>query len=70
MIDVVTVPDFSGQAARTFEARTLLFLASWMANAGKARSWPLHLACIGQPPAGGLGANREISTSGVGLPRS
>jgi hypothetical protein len=51
MIDVVTVPDFSGQAARTFEARTLLFLASWMANAGKARSWPLHLACIGQPPA-------------------
>ncbi len=49
-IDVVTVPDFSGSHAELFEARTLLFLASWAANAGEARSFPLHLACIGAPP--------------------
>lgn len=48
--DVVTVPDFSGPAATLFEARTLLFLGSWMDCAGAARSWPLHLACIGEPP--------------------
>jgi hypothetical protein len=34
-----------------FEARTLLFLASWLANAGRARAFPLHIASIGEPPA-------------------
>lgn len=48
--DVVIVPDFSCAEAATFEARTLLFLASWLVNAGQARAFPLHLACIGQPP--------------------
>ena len=48
--DVVTVPDFSGAAAELFEARSLLFLGSWLENAGAARAWPLHLACIGEPP--------------------
>ena len=49
--DVVTVPDFSGAASTLFEARTLLFLGSWLDNAGAAHGWPLHLACIGEPPA-------------------
>ncbi len=48
--DIITVPDFSGNAREVFEDRSLLFLASWMENAGKARSLPLHLACIGEPP--------------------
>lgn len=48
--DVVVVSDFLCQEAETFEARTLLFLASWMENAGRAREFPLHLACIGEPP--------------------
>ncbi|MGH7835588.1 MAG: hypothetical protein ACREQK_18235 [Candidatus Binatia bacterium] len=48
--DVVIVPDFLCAEAATFEARTLLFLASWLANAGQARNLPLHLACIGEPP--------------------
>jgi len=48
--DVITVPDFSANAA-VFEARTLVFLASWLENAGAAREFPLHLACIGTPPA-------------------
>lgn len=48
--DTVVVPDFLSSAA-AFEARTLLFLASWMEHAGLARSFPLHLACIGEPPA-------------------
>jgi hypothetical protein len=49
--DVVIVPDFSGKASVTFEARTLYFLASWMEFAGDAGRFPLHLACIGEPPA-------------------
>jgi hypothetical protein len=49
--DVVIVPDFSGAAGQVFEARTLFFLASWLEHAGTARSFPLHLACIGEPPA-------------------
>ncbi len=49
--DVVIVPDFSGRAALLFEARTLFFLASWSEHAGAARSFPLHVACIGEPPA-------------------
>ena len=48
--DVVVVPDFSGKRAHIFEARVLFFLASWLTNAGKARSFPLHVACIGEPP--------------------
>jgi hypothetical protein len=48
--DVITVPDFSANTT-VFEARTLVFLASWLENAGAAREFPLHLACIGQPPA-------------------
>jgi hypothetical protein len=51
MFDVVIVPDFSGTGARAYEARTLLFLASWIENAGRAREFPLHVACIGRPPA-------------------
>jgi hypothetical protein len=51
MFDVVTVPDFSGSRARAFEARTLLFLASWLENAGPARTFPLHVAGIGEAPA-------------------
>jgi hypothetical protein len=49
--DVVSVPDFSGSAAGIFEARTLLFLGSWLDHAGAARGWPVHLACVGEPPA-------------------
>ena len=49
--DVVIVPDFSGKARVTFEARTLYFLASWLEYAGAAARWPLHVACIGEPPA-------------------
>ncbi len=48
--DVVIVPDFLGRSAPVFEARTLFFLASWLENAGRAREFPLHLACIGEPP--------------------
>lgn len=48
--DVVVVPDFMGEKASVFEGRTLFFLASWMENAGQARGFPLHLACIGEPP--------------------
>jgi hypothetical protein len=49
-LDVVVVPDFRGSGARLFEARTLLFLGSWLEHAGASRDWPLHLACIGEPP--------------------
>lgn len=49
--DVVIVPDFSGRAKLTFEARTLYFLASWLEFAGESRAFPLHLACIGEPTA-------------------
>jgi hypothetical protein len=48
--DVVTVPDFQGSNPALFEARTLLLLGSWLENAGSSRKWPLHLACIGEPP--------------------
>lgn len=48
--DVITVPDFSGSSRAVFEARTLVFLATWMEYAGNARTYPLHLACIGEPP--------------------
>jgi hypothetical protein len=48
--DVITAPDFSGKDDTVFEARTLVFLASWLENAAASRSFPLHLACIGAPP--------------------
>jgi len=49
--DTVIVPDFrSPQRIGRFEPQTLLFLASWMEHAGEARHWPVHLACIDQPP--------------------
>jgi hypothetical protein len=48
--DVVTVPDFLGPRSHVYEVRTLFFLASWLENAGKARNFPLHVACIGKPP--------------------
>lgn len=47
--DVVIVPDFTGRARNTFEARTLYFLASWLEFAGTSAAFPLHLACIGEP---------------------
>lgn len=49
--DVITVPDFSAGGTAVFEARTLVFLASWAERAGPSRSFPLHVACIGEPPA-------------------
>jgi hypothetical protein len=49
--DTVVVPDFAGPRARMFEARMLLFLGSWLENAGAARAYPLHVACIGEAPA-------------------
>lgn len=49
--DVVIVPDFSGRARVTFEARTLYFLASWIEFSGKSSQFPLQIACIGEPPA-------------------
>jgi hypothetical protein len=49
--DVITVPDFSSGASSVFEARTLVFLATWREHAGVAGRFPLHLACIGPPPA-------------------
>jgi len=48
--EIITVPDFSGRGRASFEARTILFLASWMDNAGEAKRFPLHIACIGEPP--------------------
>ena len=48
--DVVIVPDFSGRARITFEARTLYFLASWIEFAGRSADFPLQIACIGEPP--------------------
>ncbi len=49
-VDVITVPDFSGASSARFELRTLLFLCAWMRHRGASRSWPLHIACIGNPP--------------------
>jgi len=47
--DVAIVPDFTRRAT-VFEARTLFFLAAWAENAGASRGFPLHIACIGEPP--------------------
>jgi hypothetical protein len=48
--DVVTVPDFS-EGPAVFEARTLVFLATWLQTGGPAWGCPLHVACINEPPA-------------------
>lgn len=48
--DVIIVPDFSGKESKVFELRTSLFLQSWIKNSGKAFKFPLHIACIGNPP--------------------
>ena len=48
--EIITVPDFTGRARDRFEARAILFLASWLENAGAARGLPLQIACIGEPP--------------------
>jgi hypothetical protein len=50
-VDVITVPDFAGPAASRFAFRTGLFLSAWLRHEGASRRWPLHLACIGEPPA-------------------
>jgi hypothetical protein len=61
------VPDFSRDGvAPIFTARTLFFLAAWESNAGSARTLPLHIACIGEPPpavrstAGRYGASISV----------
>ncbi len=48
-VRVVTVPDFAGPSRRTFETRSLFFLAFW-AELPAAPGIVLHLACIGEPP--------------------
>jgi hypothetical protein len=64
--DVITVPDFSAGGTAVFEARTLVFLASWAERAGASRGFPLHVACIGEPPpsvrrlAARVGANVTV----------
>ncbi len=64
--DVITVPDFSTGGTAVFEARTLVFLASWAERAGPSREFPLHVACIGEPPpsvrrlAGRVGASVTV----------
>jgi hypothetical protein len=49
--DVVTVADFEAGVGPRFEVLTLLFLGAWMQHTGASRAWPLHLACIGDPPS-------------------
>lgn len=51
VVDVVVVPDFAGPARALFEARTRLFLGSWIEHSGASRSWPLHVVAIGDVPA-------------------
>ena|SRR5258708_15894068 len=48
--EIESVPDFSGPHPAVFEARSLLFLAAFCEYGGAARHFPLHLACIGEPP--------------------
>ena len=47
--DVVTVPDFS-EGPAVFEARALVFLATWLHSGGPSWGCPLHVACIDEPP--------------------
>ncbi len=67
--DIVFVPDFSTpRAAAIFEIRSLFFLGSFLENGGRAKQFPLRLACIGEPPrsvaalAERCGANITTST--------
>ena len=69
-IDVVTVPDFQWPASELFEVRTRLFLGSWLENAGAAREWPLHLACIGEPPPSVVVSAARIARGENILPRT
>ena len=48
--DIVIVPDFSGNAKKIFEIRTLFFLASWLEYGGLTKTFPLHIAGIGSVP--------------------
>jgi hypothetical protein len=48
--DIVIVPDFSGNAKKLFEIRTLFFLASWLEYGGLTKTFPLHIAGIGPIP--------------------
>lgn len=71
--DVVVCPDFAGPLRQVFEARTLLFLGSWLEHQGASRRWPLHLVCIGEPPepvrelAGRCGATLSVRDELPGL---
>lgn len=47
---VVSVPDFSNNGRHVFEARTLMFLASWYEYVDRKFDHLLHIACIGAPP--------------------
>ncbi|MFM8578380.1 MAG: hypothetical protein ACKOCN_06235 [Planctomycetaceae bacterium] len=63
--DVITVPDFSSEPA-VFEARAIVFLATWLESGGPSWGCPLHVACIGEPPpsvrrmAGACGASVTV----------
>lgn len=61
--DVVIVPDFVNKWASVFEARTLFFLAAWAEHAGAARDFPLHIACIGEPPVSVRDAARRCGAA-------
>lgn len=61
--DVVIVPDFTNRWARGFEVRTLFFLGAWADYAGAARDFPLHIACIGEPPESIHAAARRYGAS-------
>lgn len=49
--DIVIAPDFTTDTHIVYEIRTLFFLASLLEFGGKSRHFPLHIACIGEPPA-------------------
>ena len=49
--DVIIVPDFLGSRAHVQEGQAILFLSSWLRQYGDEARLPLHLACIGDPPA-------------------
>jgi hypothetical protein len=49
--DVVIVPDFLGSRAHVQEGQAILFLSNWLQEYGNEARLPLHLACVGDPPA-------------------
>lgn len=75
--EMAVVPDFSGERAELFEARTLFFLASWLeqnGGSGSRKAAPrLLLCCIGEPPgsvcllAGHAGAEVTVHTPLAGF---